>query len=640
MLSWDTLQAIIRTISEILTAGVAITGFSLLIYALSFNLRVRVTRAFALMLLCVVIIFTAESLGGIAGRIEESIFWQHIQWVGVLLLPATYLDFSDSILALTGKPSRWRRVWAVRIAFLISAISLALIPFGVFFGTSSVRAPAVYFETTLATDIFLLYFGVVLVMSCYNLVRAYRRSTTSAGRRRLGYLLVAAVAPAIGAFPFLPYSPSFFFNHPVIFWTLASFSSFIVGGLIIVMAYSVAFFGVPWPDRVVRLRLLKWIMRGPFTASLTLGVVTLVRRSGNALGWNAEIVVPILMTVTILLCQHLITLFSPIAERMLFYGNEREEIEALERLEFQLVTRNDLRQFLEMVLTAVSDLLQATGGYVIDLEAGSSELVVVVGRTRFDDPKNDVELSDEVLRSLQPGVEGRRSFHWQGDTLFALNTGPSEQRELIGLLGVANPGRTQLDRDQMRSLELLEQRAAQALADRRVQRQILNSLGNLSPQVTLLQRLRAAGRFDREGVLANEDSLEGEETILIWVKEALTHYWGGPRLTGSPLMRYRIVQEAMQEYDGNQANALRAILRRAIEQIRPEGERRFTAEWILYNILDMKFVEGKKVREIAMRLAMSEADLYRKQRVAIEAVARAIEEMENQAARQGTNFTK
>ncbi len=37
--------------------------------------------------------------------------------------------------------------------------------------------------------------------------------------------------------------------------------------------------------------------------------------------------------------------------------------------------------------------------------------------------------------------------------------------------------------------------------------------------------------------------------------------------------------------------------------------------WILYNILEMKFLEGKKVREVAMRLAMSEADLYRKQRV-------------------------
>jgi hypothetical protein len=45
----------------------------------------------------------------------------------------------------------------------------------------------------------------------------------------------------------------------------------------------------------------------------------------------------------------------------------------------------------------------------------------------------------------------------------------------------------------------------------------------------------------------------------------------------------------------------------------------------------MKFLEGRKVREVALRLAMSEADLYRKQRVAIEAVAQAIIEMEQKA---------
>jgi len=42
----------------------------------------------------------------------------------------------------------------------------------------------------------------------------------------------------------------------------------------------------------------------------------------------------------------------------------------------------------------------------------------------------------------------------------------------------------------------------------------------------------------------------------------------------------------------------------------------------------MKFIEGRKVREVAGRLAMSEADLYRKQRVAVEAVAHANLEME------------
>jgi hypothetical protein len=116
------------------------------------------------------------------------------------------------------------------------------------------------------------------------------------------------------------------------------------------------------------------------------------------------------------------------------------------------------------------------------------------------------------------------------------------------------------------------------------------------------------------------------------VREALGHYWGGPRLTQSPLIGLRVVRRAMEEHDGNAANALRSILRRAIERTRPEGERRFTAEWVLYNILEMKFLEGRKVRDVAMRLAVSEADLYRKQRVAIEAVAQVVAQMEREAA--------
>ena len=108
-------------------------------------------------------------------------------------------------------------------------------------------------------------------------------------------------------------------------------------------------------------------------------------------------------------------------------------------------------------------------------------------------------------------------------------------------------------------------------------------------------------------------------------------------MTESPLIRLTIVQQVLQEHQDTPSNALRAILRQAIDQIRPEGERRFTGEWILYNILEMKFMEGHKVREIAMRLAMSEADLYRKQRVAVEAVANAIGDMEQKAREENGN---
>jgi hypothetical protein len=145
----------------------------------------------------------------------------------------------------------------------------------------------------------------------------------------------------------------------------------------------------------------------------------------------------------------------------------------------------------------------------------------------------------------------------------------------------------------------------------------------------MFQRMRAVGRYDSKASLLDETLPPGSD-MAEWVRDALAHYWGGPKLTQNPLLNLQIVQHAFKEHNDNPANALRSILRQAMDHVRPEGERRFTGEWILFNILEMKFVEGRKVREVATRLAMSEADLYRKQRVAIEEVARIILDMERQ----------
>ena len=51
-----------RSINELLTVGIAITAFSLLLYALSFNLRDRVARSFALILLCVVFVSVGDAI--------------------------------------------------------------------------------------------------------------------------------------------------------------------------------------------------------------------------------------------------------------------------------------------------------------------------------------------------------------------------------------------------------------------------------------------------------------------------------------------------------------------------------------------------------------------------------------------------
>ena len=89
------------------------------------------------------------------------------------------------------------------------------------------------------------------------------------------------------------------------------------------------------------------------------------------------------------------------------------------------------------------------------------------------------------------------------------------------------------------------------------------------------------------------------------------------------------MQAALREHGGNPASALRLVLTEAIERLRPEGERKMTtSDWILYNILEMRFLRGLRVRDIAGRLAMSESDMYRKQRVAINQVAQVLADLE------------
>lgn len=634
MIGWQaSLRVFLQTFNEILTAGIAITAFSLLLYAFAFNLRDRVARSFAAILIFTVIVFTAEAIGSIVNDAATLNFWLRLQWVGIVFLPGTYLHFSDALLATTGRPSRGRRRWAVRVAYLGGAIFLCGLPFPQLLGPVVMgNPPAPHLQTTWFTDLFVACYLMVMVISWINFVRAFRRTTTSTSRRRMAYLIAGALAPALGAFPFLPYGPNFAASHQLIFWSVSVLMNLMVVILLVVMAYSVAFFGVSWPDRVVKTRLMKWLMRGPFTASITLAATTMIRRAGEAFGSASyTALVPIAMVGTILLCEYLITLFAPLGERVFFFGKDKSELDVLHSLEWQLVTRSDLQQFFEMILATASDRMQASGAYVAALDPDGLELVVTTGQTRFNDREVDEEAKDQLLEQVFNGRVHWDLFRWGEDFLFPLMNGTPEQPELIGLLGVSGVMRESLDAEQLQAMETLAGRAAMALRNRRIQQKVFLSLESLSNEVSVIQRLRAAGQYDRSGVLVDQESLPIDSDLADNVKDALSHYWGGPKLTQNPLMRLKIVQKAVKDHDGSDANALRSILREAIDHIRPEGDRRFTGEWILYNILEMKFVEGRKVREVALRLAMSEADLYRKQRIAVEAVASAISEMEVEA---------
>jgi hypothetical protein len=454
------------------------------------------------------------------------------------------------------------------------------------------------------------------------------------------YLMTSAAAPAIGTFPFLLVAGPTAVLHPLSFWLVAVAVNVAVAALLAGMAYAVAFFGVITPDRVVKGRLFQWLLRGPFTATTVLLVYYLLIRFGPLLPGYSPRLLPVPLIATLLLLQFFITLVRLPIERALFYGADRMELNRLRVLEERLLTSGDLRQFLESVLASLSDRLRIGSAFIAAFgDEGRLEYEVSLGEGT--PPRSQAELPPLALQRVPaedptPPGNGNGRPHRRHDDLFVWGdywllplrtTSAGEPLGLLGLRARSEP----LDYDELDLLHTLADRATAALEDRRLQREVFQALDRLLPQIEEIQRLRAAAQPSGAQDLEHGPSVIESAELTAMIKNALSHYWGGPKLTDSPLTRLRVVERALREHDGNTANALRAVLRQAIERIKPEGQRKFTAEWILYNILEMKFLQSRRVREVAMRLAVSEADLYRKQRTAIEQVARAIVAMEAEA---------
>ena len=201
------------------------------------------------------------------------------------------------------------------------------------------------------------------------------------------------------------------------------------------------------------------------------------------------------------------------------------------------------------------------------------------------------------------------------------------------LVLVARASEPELTDEERQGVATLVAQAAHALEDSIMQRRAFEALTRIIPEADDMQRRIAETRNPAAPTIADFELVpEGYDDFTHLVRDALSQYWGGPKFTSSPMMKLRVVTDAMEANNGNATKALRAVLTVAIERLKPDGTRSLTAtEWLLYNILEMKIVQGQRVRDVARKLVMSESDLYRKQRAAFEEVARIVMEMEREA---------
>jgi len=441
------------------------------------------------------------------------------------------------------------------------------------------------------------------------------------------YLIISAIGPALGSFPYLLYGSSFASQWQIIFWSLSIIANGMVALGLVGMTYAVSFFGFPWPDRVIKSRLFRWLMRGPVTASLTLGVTTIISRLARFYEVDASAIVVLAMVATIVLFEFLVTIFAPIWERIFFYGDGRQELQKIRALEDRLLTVNDVRQFLELVLASICDRLQISGAHLLTINFSGTNLDVKTGNAGRLKPEERKRILDYSL-----GKQTKLPGAFTDWTILPIKTSELDpDGEILGVVMLNEKLAEDLEPDKRKALRNLFTRASLALRDRKEQENLFASLEMLTPQVSVIQDLLANSRVE-QGRILNGDQQIQPRMLEGWVKDALTQIWGGPKLLQNPIMRLNAIQAKINQENETPLNAVRELLREAADFLKPEGERQYTNEWVLYNLVDLKFFEGWKVRDIARKLALSEADLYRKQRIAINEISKRIIELEEKAS--------
>lgn len=633
----DLLTELLLAVNETLTAGNALTAVSLLLFNLTRNLNNRVAKAGAAVLACVTVAYVADAFISLEPAQTAHEIASRLQWIGIAFVPAALVHLSDALLATTGLPSRGRRRRALRLLYLVgagfllaAALSDSLFQFVLAAGELSIVAAPLF-------ALYLLYFGLATGFAFYNVQRARKRCLTRASARRMAYLQIAFLTPALGIFPY-----SVLLNHGDEFtlFGLLLINTANIGIILMLLflSYPLYFFGSDIPDRLVKKQLLDFLLRGPATGLIALAVVNFTAQATRILSLRGDVFTAPAVVGAVLLWQWFVSLALPYIEKIFIYRDEDgEQISKLQTLGDRVLTHSDLSQLIAATTESICDYLRIDRAFVISFERAQPEFISKVGSLDFDEAEllAETQLLEQIGGQAQE-TQLERLLHWRDYALIALHSNrigaDGTQALPIGVLGMRN-GSDELAQE-IASGHLLAfiRRVETSLDDMRLQSEMYNLMEGLLPQFQMT-RSRALQLEYRQAnhALPSHDNLPERDELFEQVRAALRHYWGGSGITQSNLIKLQVVQSRIRQGELTPVNALRKLLEDAIGELRPQGERKMMSpEWTLYNILQLRFLENRKVREVARRLSMSEADLYRKQRVAIQAVADLIWQQELQ----------
>ncbi|MDM8526818.1 histidine kinase N-terminal 7TM domain-containing protein [Anaerolineales bacterium HSG24] len=618
---------ILSGFNQILASTITILAFSLFVYMLVHNFKSAVGKAFVMLLAGVCFTYAGDVALFRVTNVDDALLWLKFQWIGIAFVPAAYLHFADAILRTTNAYSSRRR-FAVFTAYLFGFLLLLLVLQTEYLVHDPFQSQSVtQFRAGPFFPVFTFYFYATLIWGAYKIFLARNRALTSATRRRMTYLSISFAAPALGVYPYMLIASTPTLSPPVLLFTMFC-GNIVIAIMIMLMAYSVAFVGVLNPERVVKHNLVHFLLRGTMVATMIIVIIQVLPKQPQIWGLPRNFILQSSIVVVFIVSQLLIDLGKPFIDQLLFY-QDRLEIAWISELDRRLLTTTDLQQALENILITLCELLRVETGFIYNLETKQgTRLEAQVGST---EQINDALTDIDVAALIDPkNGQAEHQFVRQNNFWFVILKNKTRSQSL-GLLGIETQTESQdLTLNQAELAGQLLAQAELALEDRLLQQEVFVALKNIIPEMERVQQLRRAIPYPgTTQLIVKKDSPIHKTDFTQLVRDALKHYWGGPKLTSSPLLDLKVVKDNLKENDDNSVRALRSVLNEAIEKQRPNGERQMNAtEWLIYNILDLKFIQGMRVRDVAHRLAMSESDLYRKQWLAIEEVARTLKDME------------
>jgi len=583
-------------INRVVGNVILVVTFSLCAYMTIRAWGAATARALTTLLFAVVVVSVASVLIRLAHESTVIELLLRSVWVGILLVPASLLHM---VLGLTASLKSRRPNMALTIAnYAIATVGILLGLTTDTFVSMPIRTGLVPALTPQPLFVLIAVYAFSLTTVSWIMLLRLRSEVMTPGlRRRIGYMVVGWYGPVLLTFPVLSLLPTDYRLPGFVAVALATLAAPIAGILTVILAYSATFVGTTQPDRIVKHDFMRWWLYGPFIGMsiiLFLQVVPIFARMSRLPVdvWSVFGIMAMTVVMPVLVSR-----IRPMLDSLI-YASDQEEIDYLRTLPRTAFTQADLRRFLENTLTVIC-------------ASSKSESAFVAAPDEF-------------------GVYSIKMLY-----------GP---RRSVRQLCEAHPLETliaELSADVTHLIQTLTHQIEHALVMVQVQQRLFDTLRSMAPEMSTLQRV--SSRIEQ----ATPEALEGLDDdvamlpdFVSLVRDALTHFWGGPKLSDSPLLSLKAVKRYSEDQSVPPPKALQAVLRQAIETLKPEVDSPLTAnESLLYSILDFRYIQGRKIRDIAQRLAMSESDLYRKQRIAVEEVARSLTMIEESVPDKSPNPT-